>query len=100
MKLIVGYLATSGGADAVSLGVRLARTLGAELELRLVLAPDDVTTPRVTSDRFHDALAERGSEWLAEAMRLVPADITANGEVLVDDSVAGALSAEAVRLEA
>ena len=30
MKLVVGYLATSGGADAVSLGVRLARTLGAK----------------------------------------------------------------------
>ena len=100
MKLIVGYLATSGGADAVSLGVRLARTLGAELELRTVLAPDDVTTPRVTSDKFHDVLAEQGSEWLEEAMRLVPDDVTARGAVLVEVSVAGALSAEALRLEA
>jgi nucleotide-binding universal stress UspA family protein len=100
MKLVVGYLATPGGADAVSLGVRLARTLGAELELRLVLAPDDVTTPRVTSDKFHDVLAEQGSEWLGDAMRLVPDDVEARGEVLVDESVAGALSAEAVRLEA
>lgn len=100
MKLVVGYLATSGGADAVSLGVRLARTLGAELELRLVLAPDDVTTPRVTSDKFHDVLAERGSEWLDEALRLVPDDVTARGAVLVEESVAGALSAEALRLEA
>jgi nucleotide-binding universal stress UspA family protein len=100
VKLIVGYLATSGGADAVSLGVRLARTLGAELELRTVLAPDDVTTPRVTSDKFHDVLAEQGSEWLEEAMRLVPDDVTARGAVLVEVSVAGALSAEALRLEA
>jgi nucleotide-binding universal stress UspA family protein len=98
MKLVVGYLATPGGSDAVALGVRLARTLGAELELRLVLAPDDVTTPRVTSDKFHDVLAEQGSEWLADAMRLVPDDVTARGGVLVEDSVAGALSAEAVRL--
>jgi nucleotide-binding universal stress UspA family protein len=100
VKLIVGYLATSGGADAVSLGVRLARTLGAELELRTVLAPDDVTTPRVTSDKFHDVLAEQGSEWLEEAMGLVPDDVTARGAVLVEVSVAGALSAEALRLEA
>ena len=100
MKLVVGYLATPGGADAVSLGTQLARTLGAELELRLVVAPDDVTTPRVTSDRFHDVLAEQGSKWLAEALQLVPADVTAHGDVLVDDSVAGALCAEAVRLEA
>ena len=59
VKLLVGYLATPGGADAVALGVRLARTLGADLELRMVLAPDDVTTPRVTSDKFHDVLAEQ-----------------------------------------
>lgn len=100
MKLVVGYLATSGGADAVALGVRLARTLGAELELRLVVSPDDPTTPRVTSDRFHDVLAERGSEWLEDAMRLVPDGVTAHGGVLVEDSVAGALGAEALRLGA
>jgi nucleotide-binding universal stress UspA family protein len=100
VKLVVGYLATSGGADAVALGVQLARTLGADLELRMVLAPDDVTTPRVTLGKFHDVLAERGSEWLDQAMRLVPDDVTARGAVLVEESVAGALSAEALRLEA
>jgi nucleotide-binding universal stress UspA family protein len=100
MKLLVGYLATSGGADAVSLAVRLARTLGAELELRVVLAPDDVTTPRVTSDKFHDVLAKQGSEWLEDALRLVPDGVTARGAVLIDDSVASALSEEALRLEA
>jgi nucleotide-binding universal stress UspA family protein len=100
VKLVVGYLATPGGADAVSLGVQLARTLGAELELRLVLAPDDVTTPRVTSDKFHEVLAEQSSEWLDEALQLVPDDVTARGGVLVEDSVAGALSEDAVRLEA
>ena len=100
MKLVVGYLATSGGADAVALGVQLARTLAADLELRMVLAPDEVTTPRVTSGKFHDVLAEQSSAWLDEALRLVPDDVTARGAVLVDDSVAGALSAEALRLEA
>jgi nucleotide-binding universal stress UspA family protein len=59
-----------------------------------------VTTPRVTLGKFHDVLAERGSEWLDEAMRLVPDDVTARGAVLVEESVAGALSAEALRLEA
>ena len=100
MKLVVGYLATSGGADAMALGVRLARTLGAELEVRLVLAPDDVTTPRVTSDRYHEVLAEQGSAWLAEALRLVPDDISAAGSVVVAESVAEALGAEALRLDA
>ena len=40
MKLIVGYLATSGGADAMALAVRLARTIGAEIEACIVLPPD------------------------------------------------------------
>lgn len=100
MKLVVAYLATSGGADALSLGVRLARTLGAELELRTVLAPDDVTTPRVTSDKFHEVLAEQGSEWLDAALKSVPDDVTARGEVVVSDSIAEALSDEAVRIDA
>lgn len=100
MKLVVGYLATAGGADGLALGVRLARTLGAELELRMVLAPDDVTTPRVTSDKFHEVLAEQSSAWLDEALDLVPDDVTARGEVIVADSVAEALGAEALRLEA
>ena len=100
MKLVVGYLATAGGADAVSLGVRLARTLGADLELRMVLSPDDVTTPRVTADRFSDVLAGQGSAWLDDAMRLVPEDITAGAEVVVGESVAEVLGDEALKLGA
>jgi nucleotide-binding universal stress UspA family protein len=100
MKLVVGYLATTGGADALSLGVRLARTLGAELELRMVLAPDEVTTPRVTADKFHEVLAEQSSQWIDEALRLVPGDVTARGEVVVAESVAEALNAQAVQLGA
>ena len=100
MKLVVGYLATPGGADAVALGVRLARTLGAELELRLVVEADDVTTPRVTVEKFQDVLADQTRVWLDEALKLVPEDVTAHAEVVVAESVTEALSAEAVRLDA
>ena len=100
MKLVVGYLATPGGADAVALGVRLARTLGAELELRLVVEADDVTTPRVTVEKFQDVLADQTRVWLDEALKLVPEDVTARAEVVVAESVTEALSAEAVRLDA
>lgn len=100
MKLVVGYLATPGGADAVALGVRLARTVGADLELRLVVEADDVTTRRLIPDSFHDAVAEQGSAWLDGALQLVPDDVTASAEVIVAESVTEALSAEAVRLDA
>jgi len=89
MTLVVGYLATAGGADALSLGVRLARTLGTDLQVCLVLAPDDVTTPRLTSDRYHEVLAEQGQAWLAEALRLVPDDVTVEGKVIVAESRGG-----------
>ncbi|MCV7422105.1 universal stress protein [Mycobacterium yunnanensis] len=100
MKLVVGYLATAGGADALALGVRLARTLGAELELRMVLSPDDVTTPRITADKFHDVLAGQSSAWLDDAMALVPDDVVAKAEVLIGESVAEVLGEEALRLGA
>lgn len=100
MKLVVGYLATPGGADAVALGVRLARTLGAELELRLVVEADDVTTPRVTAEKFHDILADQTRVWLDDGLKLVPEDVTAHAEVVVAESVTEALSAEALRLDA
>ena len=40
MKLLVAYIATAGGADAVALGSSLARTLDAELELCVVIPPE------------------------------------------------------------
>ena len=67
MKLVVGYLATPGGADAVALAVRLARTLGAELELCIVLQPDRAATARLSIGDFNDLLAEQAKEWLNEA---------------------------------
>ena len=33
VNLVVGYLATPGGADALALAVRFARTLAAEVEV-------------------------------------------------------------------
>ncbi|MFM9653891.1 hypothetical protein ACKI1S_48940, partial [Streptomyces galilaeus] len=45
--VVVGYTATDAGADALALGIRLARAIQAPLEVVLVL-PDDarsVITP-------------------------------------------------------
>ena len=45
MKLVVGYLATPGGADAMALAARFARTLGAEVEACIILPPDPRDAP-------------------------------------------------------
>jgi nucleotide-binding universal stress UspA family protein len=98
MKLVVGYLATPGGADAVALAVRLARTLGAELELCIVLPADRGGVARVSTGDFEGLLAEQAETWLNEAA--VPDDVVARSHVSFTDSFADGLIKEIGRLEA
>jgi nucleotide-binding universal stress UspA family protein len=98
MKLVVGFLATPGGADAVALGVRLARTLGAQLELCLVLPPDRAETARLSVGTFDSLLAEQAQKWLKEAV--IPADVVARSHVSFAESFADGLLREIARLEA
>lgn len=100
MKLIVGYLATSGGADAMALAVRLARTIGAEIEACIVLPPDRAIPALVPTGGYDDLLAEQADKWLSEAQELVPDDVVARGHVSFDDSFADGLIRETARLEA
>jgi nucleotide-binding universal stress UspA family protein len=99
VKLIVGYLATSGGADALTLAVRLARTLGAEIDACMVLPPDRVA-PLVATGGYQDLLAEQAEQWLAEARASVPDDVGVGCHVSFDDSFADGLIREAARLGA
>jgi nucleotide-binding universal stress UspA family protein len=98
MKLVVGYLATPGGSDAVALGARLARTLGAELELCIVLPPDRATPARLSVGGYDTLIAEQAQSWLDEAG--VPADVVARSHVSFAESFADGLLQEIARLEA
>lgn len=98
MKLVVGYLATPGGADAVALAARLARTLGAELELCIVLPADRGGVARLAIGDFDGLLAEQAQKWLNEAA--VPEDVVARSHVSFTDSFAEGLIREIERLEA
>jgi nucleotide-binding universal stress UspA family protein len=100
MKLVVGYLATSGGADAMALAVRLARTIGAEVEACIVLPPDRPGPALAPTGGYDELLAEQAEKWVAEAQASVPEDIVARGHVSFDDSFADGLIREAGRLEA
>jgi nucleotide-binding universal stress UspA family protein len=99
MKLVVGYLATPGGADAMALGARLARTLGADIEACIILPPDRVLPTAGTGD-YEAKLGEQAEKWLTEAIASVPDDVTAHSHVTFDDSFADGLIREAARLEA
>jgi nucleotide-binding universal stress UspA family protein len=99
MKLVVGYLATPGGADAMALGARLARTLGAEVETCIIMPPDR-TLVRTSTEDYEAKLTEQADKWLGEALALVPDDVTAHSHVAFDDSFTDGLIREAARLEA
>lgn len=100
MRLVVGYLATPGGADAVALGVRLARSLGAELDVCMVLPPDRGVPAMVPTGGYDELLAEQAGEWLNEALAGVPDDVVAHAHVSVNDSTADGLISEVRRLGA
>jgi len=100
MKLIVGYLATPGGADALALGVRLSRTLGAELGVSIILPPDRTVPSLVPVGGYDEHLAEQAEHWLAEARASIPADVVAGTHVSFDDSYADGLIKEAARVQA
>lgn len=100
MRLVVGYLATPGGADALALGVRLARTFGAELDLCMVLPPDRVAPSIKPVGDYEKHLVEQAEKWLDEARASVPDDIVVRSHVRIDDSTAEGLIQEAARVEA
>ncbi len=100
MKLVVGYLATHGGADAIAVGARFARTLGAELEVCLVLPPAKLPGLGGGVASYDEIVSEQADAWLAEALAMVPDDLVAHGHITVAESSAEGLIAEIVRLEA
>lgn len=100
MKLVVGYLATPGGADALTLAVRLARTLNAEIDICIVMPPERTTVTLVPKASYEEHLAEQAEEWLAKARAMVPDDIVVATHVSFDDSYADGLIKESARVQA
>lgn len=86
MRLVVGYLATPSGEDGLTLGVRLARTLGAEIDLCTVVPDQD--------------LVQQAQRWLRKAAATVLEAIPVSTQVSVNESFAEGLIAEATRLDA
>jgi nucleotide-binding universal stress UspA family protein len=100
MKLMIGYLATSGGADALALGVRLARTLAAEIDLYLVLPRGGNLGFVVATREYEKYLTDQAHQWMADALTKVPSDIRARAHVTYADSFAEGLIDAVVRLKA
>ncbi len=102
MRLIVGYLATPSGKDGLVLGgAQLARSLGAQLDICMVLPPDRTLPAKVPSEAgYDDILAARAHDWLAEAKASVPEDIQVEVHLSFHESFAQGLLDEVDRLNA
>ncbi|WP_338886498.1 universal stress protein [Rhodococcus sovatensis] len=92
MRLIVGYQATPSGEDGIALAAILARTFNATLDICIVLPCErPVPSKAPVEVAYDDILVQQATEWLAEAMALVPDDIEAEGRLLFDESFAQGL---------
>ena len=98
MKLLVAYIATAGGADAVALGSSLARTLDAELELCVVIPPEPHapgTDEQSDIDKLSDALDHAAQAWLDDATAMIPDDIETTATIATDANPASGLIRQA-----
>ena len=92
MRLIVGYQATSSGADGIALGATLARSLQASLDICLVLPQErPVPSKAPVEASYDDILIDQATSWLDEALALVPEDVRARTHLLFDESFAQGL---------
>ncbi len=90
-RVAVGYTATDAGRSAVAAGARLARALGADLHLVLVV-PDTARGAVVPPDPGYEAvLRSSAAAWLEEAAALVPAGVLASTRAVRAESAAEGL---------
>lgn len=100
-RYVVGYSGDRRSRDAVRLGTALARDLGAEIEIVLVLRADDPyqqVYPPVGD--ISAVLRRQAHQWLREAAALVPEGITARTHVREARSVPAGLVEAATELGA
>jgi len=95
-RIAVGYLATPGGEDAVTVGAQLARTLGAELDLCMVLPSDRPVLSPTPGDLLH----QEARDWLANAAAGVRDDLTVHTRLSFDESSPAGLIAAAEAVSA
>ncbi|GJF12969.1 universal stress protein UspA [Mycolicibacterium cyprinidarum] len=93
-------MATPSGEDGLELGIRLARTVGAQLDIVIVLPPDRVLPGMVPIGGYEEILTERANEWLQQAAARVPEEIETTTHVVFNESFAQGLLTEAERLDA
>lgn len=81
-RLVVGYIATDRGRDAIALAISLARS--AEIELIVTIVRPEASTFTAGNSIPQDGsgiVAQQLDDWLDEALALVPDDVAARGVI-------------------
>lgn len=82
-KILVGYLATPSGADALNLGIALAQSWGASLEIAMVVPHSESYSGAYPRSNAHETVISRQmSAWLEDALSRVPEGIEATGRIV------------------
>lgn len=91
-RILVGYVATENGRDALNLGIALARGQDAELHVAIVARQDGAYAGVYPRDRGYSSILEAQlGDWLQEAIGRVPEGIPAVGHVVRGESEAEGL---------
>lgn len=81
-RLVVGYIATDRGRDAISLAISIARSV--EVELVVTIIRPETSTFHAAGSIPKDGsgiVAQQLDDWLEEALALIPDDISARGVI-------------------
>lgn len=83
-RLVVGYIATDRGRDAIALAISIARSIDIELVVTIV-RPESSTIMAGSAVPQDGAgiVAQQIDDWLEEAMSLIPDDVSAKGVIRV-----------------
>jgi nucleotide-binding universal stress UspA family protein len=98
MRLLVGYLATKGGADAVAVATMIARTIDASLDLAMIVPEDEIADALAPSGGYHEHVRHQAQQWLDEAAKVVT-DVPVTTHVVSHESFAEGLIELAEKLE-
>lgn len=90
--VVVGYTATDAGRDALRLGSRVAKALGAAIHIVIVLPSDGTQSAAVPPERSYETyLRGQAREWLNDAATTVPEGVTRSAHVRFAESFAEGL---------
>lgn len=90
--IVVGYTATDAGADALALGVRVARSLGAHLHLVIVLPNEGTRSAVVPPGRPYEThVRKQAKKWLRAVVSRIPEGVPYAGHVRFAESFAEGL---------